>query len=178
MIILKKAVRTGYSLEYFERSRAIESSQRRPAFHAMAKLMPRGFFSQSRRSATMRKNTCGTMWPIFLSRSCSAFCVSSSARRSDVKGSVRPSPFFVVPASSQTSPAAKATLRHSSGSTSESILHPVIAANLMRGAESPRAGAPACPAAAPPRRIRSSRCARRASECTAGAGASRPAAPA
>jgi len=60
-----------------------------------------------------------------LERFRSALRASSSVRRSAVMGNVLASPFFVLPASSLTSPASKSTWRYSSGSTSEAMRQPV-----------------------------------------------------
>jgi len=57
-------------------------------------------------------------------------CCSSTSRSSRVIGNVRPSPFFVLPGSSLTSPPAKSTWRHSSARTSLSIRQPVMYAKV------------------------------------------------
>jgi hypothetical protein len=85
-----------------------------------------GCFSPPRSSANCRKNTQGMIWPPLRS-ACfvSSWRCSSIARTSSVMMNTRPSRFFVVPASSRTSPLLKSTWRHWSGSTSLAMRQPV-----------------------------------------------------
>ncbi len=87
-------------------------------------VMGRGFASaRPPRFPTIRKNTHGTICPVALRR---RSCSSSTLRSSNVITNVRPSPFFVVPVSSVTSPLSKSTCRHCSGNTSDFIRQPVM----------------------------------------------------
>ena len=62
---------------------------------------------------------------LFPSASVVARCASKRARSSGIMGNVRPSRFFVVPASSVTTPARKSTCRHRSGRISLLSRQPV-----------------------------------------------------
>jgi hypothetical protein len=79
----------------------------------------------ARLSATILTNTAGQIAPAFFNWRCSAYCASSSLRRSSVIGHTRPSRFFVVPASSRISPAPISTCRHCSGTISLATRQPV-----------------------------------------------------